>query len=102
MNETMSTAETWCCTDCLQLLANGETPPEMNEEQTEAWLASLTTASVTLGRHLDVCGCEDSDTDQHREGCERDEFSWQACDVCHSHLGGSRYAVTFWFDEEET
>lgn len=98
--ETMSTAETWCCTDCMMLLANGETPPEMDEDETAAWLASLiSTANITPGRHTDVCGCEDWDTDEHRYGCEHDSFSWSACDVCHSHLGGERHAVTFWFEQ---
>ena len=93
--------ETWCCTDCLYLLANGDTPPEMNEDQTEAWLATVTDEEVTLGRHTDLCGCEDWDTDQHREGCEHDEFSWDPCDTCGSRLGGERHAVTFWTDDVE-
>lgn len=100
MAEEMSTTETWCCTDCLMLLANGETPPEMSEEETASWLARVEgdgSTRVTLGRHTDVCGCEDWDTDKHRDECERMEFSWRGCDVCHSHLGGAREAVTFWF-----
>lgn len=96
MLETMSTAETWCCADCLILLANGETPPDMSEEETAAWLERVTDETMTLGRHVDICGCEDWDTDQHREGCEHDPFSWSACDVCQSRLGGERHAVTFW------
>jgi hypothetical protein len=28
--------------------------------------------------------------------CETDSFSWSACDVCGSNLGGERHAVSFW------
>lgn len=101
MAEEMSTAETWCCSDCMMLLCNGETPPGMSEEETAAWLARVKgngSTRVTTGRHTAVCGCDDWDTDDHRYGCEHDEFSWSACDVCHSHLGGERHAVTFWFE----
>jgi hypothetical protein len=34
--------------------------------------------------------------------CERNTFSWSACDVCGSNLGGARDAVVFWFGPEET
>lgn len=97
----------WCCTDCVMLLANGETPPEMNEGETATYLALVeeytSDTEVTLGRKLgeDGCECEDWDTDSHREGCERMEFSSRRCDVCGSRLAGAREAVTFWFDKEE-
>jgi hypothetical protein len=39
----------WICTDCLVLLANGETPPDMTEDETEAWVAGMVPARVTLG-----------------------------------------------------
>jgi hypothetical protein len=101
-------ANGWCCVDCLVLLANGETPPEMTEEQTAAWLAEIDRmtagATVTLGRMLgeDGCKCEEWDTDQHREGCERLDFTWKHhCDVCGSTLGGAREAVTFWWNKED-
>lgn len=88
----------WCCTDCAMLIANGETPPDMTQDETDAWLARTNDAGdVTLGREpgaLD-CDCWSTDTDQHIEGCERLTFSWSPCDVCGSTLGGSRNAVTF-------
>lgn len=97
MAEEMSTHESWCCSDCIMLLANGETPPEMDEEETAAYLARIPDfPRVTIGRSIEVCGCEDWDTDQHRYGCEHDDFSWSRCDVCGSTLGGERHAVTFW------
>lgn len=43
----------WCCTDCLFLLANGDTPAEMNEEETAEYLARVehytAGTEVTLG-----------------------------------------------------
>lgn len=99
------TAPGWCCVDCLMLEANGETNPDWDEEQTESYLARVEEAGHwTLGRLLgqNGCECEDWDTDQHREGCERKEFSWSWCDVCGSKLGGERAAVTFWLDEDNT
>jgi hypothetical protein len=93
----------WCCSDCLMLLANGETPPEMNETETAIWLAKIEARSddshVTIGRLLgeDSCDCTDWDTDHHRYQCEERTFSWSTCDVCGSALGGYRAAVTFWY-----
>jgi hypothetical protein len=92
----------WCCVDCLMLLANGETPTEMSETETAEYLARVAQHTgerdVTLGRMLgeDGCECEDWDCDTHHEGCEQNTFSSSPCDVCGSHLGGSRDAVTFW------
>jgi hypothetical protein len=43
----------WCCTDCLFLLANGETPAEMSEAETAGYLEDVARmtdgAEVTLG-----------------------------------------------------
>lgn len=113
-------ANGWACVDCLFLLANGETPEQMNEEETAAWLARIEAqGEVTLGRMYGEGGCDcdpeamepsdqadphyvEPDYEHHAESCEQDSFSWPPCDVCGSHLGGSRDAVTFWFDAEPT
>jgi hypothetical protein len=96
-------ANGWACSDCTMLLANGETPPEWGEDETASWLAEIDrraegTEHATLGRLVseDGCDCETWHSDQHRESCERRDFSWSSCDVCGSTLGGSREAVTFW------
>ncbi len=99
----------WCCQDCLFLFANGETPTEMNEDETAAWLADIDRVTngldVTLGlmasEHAEDCpnftdGVFNGSSD---EPCEDMEFSWRRCDTCGSHLGGSRHAVTFWLRE---
>lgn len=97
---TQDTATGWICTDCMMLLANGEAPPEMSEEETAAWLASIDDETEMTPGLL----AEEHDEDCPNHGgwqgvecsCERQEFSWSACDSCGSHLGGERHAVTFW------
>jgi hypothetical protein len=94
------------------LLANGETPPEMSEADTAAWLAEIESRDgghvVTIGRMFGGAGCEHTSdawhsdqavAEEHSEECERLSFSWSACDVCGSSLGGERAAVTFWLGE---
>lgn len=96
----------WCCTDCLMLFANGETPERMTEKESAAWLAEIDRRTEGLdvalgGEHEENCpnvidGQWMGTTDC---GCERQEFSWSQCDTCGSRLGGSREAVTF-FEKE--
>lgn len=71
------------CVDCLMLLANGETPPEMDENETQSWLELIghRTEGFTV-----VPACE--------EEC-KGSFSMSPCDVCGSHLGGDRHPVVF-------
>lgn len=101
----------WCCDDCLFLLANGDTPERMHEQETEGWLRCIDRLTsdvehVTLGLMWggEGCDCSDeqiaaSDYDAH-DYCERREFSWSRCDHCGNKAGGSRHAVTFWFPRE--
>lgn len=91
----------WVCSDCMVLMANGETPPEMSEEETEAWLAKIENhGHTTIGLMREEHEC-DYDQDWHSGHCtcETREFSWDPCDSCGSRLGGSRHAVTLWEDE---
>lgn len=103
MADHTNTAPGWCCVDCLFLEANGETPPEMTEEETSAWLDKVAEAGRwSLGRMFGQEGCEhtseswDVDPEPHAEQCEQIDFSSRPCDVCGSTLGGAREAVTFW------
>jgi hypothetical protein len=92
----------WACTDCLMLFANGETPPELGEDETAAWFAEIDRRTdgyhvAVGGAHEDGCpnlapdGSWDGSTDCD---CETEEFTWRSCGTCGSHLGGSRHAVT--------
>ena len=155
----------WCCTDCLFLLANGDTPARMNEEETAEYLARVERycagTEVTLGmfredhpcrvnftvtyaptqysqRRLTVEVLADDTEDALYQAkfsydmpagariitrgphmprrhdlatvadlggeceCEQTTFSWSACDVCGSNLGGARDAVVFWIQPESS
>src|SRR4051812_36292426 len=104
-------SNSWCCIDCLMWLANGETPPELDEEETQKWKENFWKRNegyeLTLGRMFGEDGCEhthedwDEDSQPHALECEQIEFSWSQCDTCGSNLGGERGAVTFWWDKEE-
>ncbi len=98
----MVTGTGWCCSDCLFLFANGETPVNMNEDEIEAWMAEID--SRTAGSHVVLGGehkdCVNIGADDGWLGvgdcdCETQEFSMSQCDVCGSRLGGSRHAVTY-------
>jgi hypothetical protein len=69
----------WACSDCLMLIANGETPPELDEDETAAFVARF-----------------EAHTDGYwvAYGDETQDFSWRQCDTCGTFLGGSRHAVT--------
>lgn len=107
------------CTDCLCLIANGDTPTELDEEATDRYLDAVGGSepagwSTCTGSHdCEWCGAEMraarealGDPDPWRK-CEG-WFAHSACDVCGSgrwedvdpfadgRLGGTRYhAVTF-------
>lgn len=72
------------CADCVMLLANGEYPPDNTEEQDRALDAAI--GQRWKGYNVVVAGDQTSE----------ESFSCSACDVCGSHLGGSRYPCTAW------
>lgn len=85
----------WACTDCIQLIANGEAPADMSPEEVTAWQARIDQHTVGVdvvpgGPHRDGCKRDDRYCD-----CEYDAFSMAPCDVCGGNLGGARHAVTF-------
>jgi hypothetical protein len=69
------------CTDCVQLWANGETPVGMSEDETKAWLATVTLR--TAGYVVAVGGNEDNE-----------HFSSATCDSCGDTRGGNRWDAT--------
>ena len=95
----------WCCVDCLVWLANGEAPADMTAEQVTAWRGEIDRRNdgydLTLGmlREDHSCLDENGQTAGDLGGeceCEQLSFSWSACDVCGSNLGGERAAVSWW------
>jgi hypothetical protein len=102
----------WACTDCLMVLANGEYPPDQTEAERNEYKSRMERcigdSEVTLGmlasEHADDCPNKKADTynghwDSVECSCETYSFSWSACDVCGSNLGGERHAVTYWVDD---
>jgi hypothetical protein len=100
----------WACQDCLFLIANGETPEEMTDDETKSYAAKVD-VRWTLGRMFGEDGCDHTSEgwhsdpavqEDHAAQCEmRDFVAYEACDCCGSTLGGSRHAVTMFVDNEE-
>lgn len=67
------------CSDCIMLAANGETPVNMNEEETAEYIARVETH--TAGLHV-AAGGEDLG------------FCKSACDMCGTRLAGDRFAAS--------
>lgn len=94
---TTDTYEATVCTDCLMLIANGETPPEMDEDETAAYLASITAKSGGIEWVPSSWpGVEWTDEDRHYGYDTAPEFSSWPCAMCGDGRGGDRHPVTGW------
>ncbi len=71
------------CTDCAAYLANGEFPPEWNEEEIHEYISNVDFRWPPAQWSLCSGNAEGDD--------EGDEFSWASCGVCGSYLGGARH-----------
>lgn len=91
------TCSGWACTDCTILLANGEAPADMSEDQVTAREDQIDARNagytITLGMLREEHSCDGTSDECD---CEVTSFSWSPCDVCGSNLGGERHAVSFW------
>lgn len=94
----------WACVDCAMLIANGDMPNWMDQEQCEQWIADI--ALRTHGHNWD-CGRSHADCDHDefdddaRSECETITFSSRTCDVCGTNLAGHRLGV-HWYREKES
>ena len=70
----------WVCSDCIMMIANGEAPDDMTEEEAHDL------AQACAG--YCIASAEDS-------GQIENSFSWNRCDCCGSTLGGARHAVHY-------
>lgn len=88
----------WACTDCVQLLANGEEPTDYTATELAEYLARFERRTagllVTLGMPRSEHTC-DTDRSGWDCDCERVSFMAGACDVCGANYGGERHAVSF-------
>jgi hypothetical protein len=112
MTGTIPTAVSWCCTDCIMLLANGVDPADWPAEELAGWHARIDAnlaggTEVTIGmlasEHEDSCPVKiQNDSGAVDEcDCAVNSFSWSPCDLCGSNLGGERHAITFWIPATE-
>ncbi len=79
----------WICVDCMMLIANGETDPEMSEQEAKDFISKVDN-SLEDGLDWVLNSTEDEDG----YDTSYDEFSWRRCDCCGSTLGGSRHRAT--------
>ena len=91
------------CVDCLMLIANGETPPDMTRAGTNKWLAGIdqiwhgyhVAAGMTAEKHSET-GCDCRQSGEKDCSAEESYFSWAPCDYCRRPLGGDRHPATAW------
>ena len=68
----------YCCSDCIQVIANGEWPPEAPRWKHNADIPNEWCLLCDVG-----------------DGSATDEFSRCACDTCGDDLAGTRHALSF-------
>jgi hypothetical protein len=79
------------CEDCLLITANGEASPDCKDDTLMDYESAV--EHEVAGRNAYFCVGVDP-TDDDPEGDGYDEFSWHACELCGSTLGGSRHGMT--------
>lgn len=101
MNNEQPTTPQRICIHCYTHLVNGDctetdtcTPDSGDENDPLHLFGDMhVTPGMFNGEHS--CGREDG-KDVDECDCERDTFSWSACDGCGDNSGGEREAVTGW------
>lgn len=108
MTTKFPTMPLWVCIDCFVLLVNGEVQDGCeNPDQLLSELDGLEpTPGMLFRHHEDGCLYHDSPEsapiDDYECACETQSFSWSPCSGCGSNLGGERFAVTAWIDDNST
>jgi len=87
---TYSTTEYSVCDDCLHYLAYDDVPPEGDTDHTFYFYKVENELNGREG-HFSI-GIEPTEDDPEGSGYE--EFSTQCCELCRSHLAGSRHGFT--------
>lgn len=90
----------WCCTDCLMLLAYGETPADLTEDETAEYLTRVERhcedSEVTLGMFREDHGCATNWTvTWHAPGSVRGSFRRGYLEVRADSYGDAMDAI-FW------
>lgn len=93
----------WVCGDCLFMLAYGEAPSDMTEDELAGYQAQYDAAvagvDITVGMFAEYHECTD-ESGKIVDDCECDKqtFSNSPCAICRGNAG-ERHAVTFWVKE---
>lgn len=83
------------CVDCLQYIANGEVPDEGPLGRFRKHMRDA--INRELGERTGHFSVGVQPTEDDPEGTGYDEFSSRECELCRSHLAGSRHGVTLLF-----
>ena len=82
-------SDLWICVDCIQLIANGDSPPDWTDEQVEQWQANI---EINWPDQSNICA-GDSDL--------REEFGVLPCEFCGDSLAGERHHCVELREEKE-
>jgi hypothetical protein len=89
-------AECKACVDCYMVLVNGDASGNSDDWNEAKYAETCNAYNITAGHfHTgEYSNCSHAGTECEDDcDCERTEFSWSGCDICGSHLGGTRYDV---------
>lgn len=90
--------EGWVCTDCIIVIANGDAPCHLSDDELSDYLAEI--EHRTLGVHVVPGLGEDYHNSQGcaMRGechCETEDYSYSTCDLCGESLPGRRHGVSY-------
>jgi hypothetical protein len=89
--------DVWVCTDCY--FAHHYGP---YQDENGVWFSNFNSDTPSdrepLSRIVGATYVADNTDSETGDGV--DEFSWSTCDGCGSTLGGSRYRLAVWFDND--
>lgn len=93
------------CVDCFFFVVNDEEPEDSTDWSAQETREAMQREAGNTGGHF-ACGVPPKEEDEEEEeGDEEDgytDFTWQACELCRSTLGGSRYALTLCIPDKPT
>lgn len=91
----IDTIEYSVCEDCLLLIANGEAGENCDEDHVDKAIKR----ELAGRRGHFVAGLEPTDDDEDEEERGYEEFSNHSCELCNTHLAGSRHGITLMIED---
>lgn len=100
MPNTIQTRTVWVCVDCYEAHhgVGDDDSARANQREPLSLIGEVdeVTAGLMWDEHDDECANRLAREWVDECECERQTFSWSACQGCGSHLGGAREALTIW------